>query len=124
MPFERARTELLLGKLQRRRRHREAATEALRSSLAVFDDYGSPLWAARARTELARLDSVSGASATLTATEQRVAELAAAGHTNRDIAATLFISPKTVEANLARTYRKLGIRSRSQLARHVHPTDV
>ena len=90
----------------------------------MFDDYGSPLWAARARTELARLDNASGATATLTATEQRVAELAAAGHTNRDIAATLFISPKTVEANLARTYRKLGIRSRSQLARHVRPTDI
>ncbi|WP_370332623.1 LuxR C-terminal-related transcriptional regulator [Mycolicibacterium hippocampi] len=123
MPFERARSELLLGKLQRRRRHREAATDSLRRSLKVFDEYGAPLWAERARAELARTDVTSGGPAVLTASEQRVAELAAAGRTNRDIAAALFISPKTVEANLGRAYRKLGIRSRSQLARHVDPRD-
>ncbi|MGB2919226.1 MAG: helix-turn-helix transcriptional regulator, partial [Mycobacterium sp.] len=112
------------GKLQRRRRHREAATHSLRRSLAVFDEYGAPLWAERARAELARVDVTLGGPAALTVSEQRVAEMAAAGCTNRDIAAALFISPKTVEANLARTYRKLGIRSRSQLARHLNPSDL
>ena len=123
MPFERARTELLLGKLQRRRRHREAAADTLRRCLKVFDAYGAPLWAERARTELARVEVGNGGPATLTTSERRVAELAAAGRTNRDIAGELFISPKTVEANLARAYRKLGIRSRSQLARHLDSRD-
>ncbi|MDY6999439.1 MAG: LuxR C-terminal-related transcriptional regulator [Actinomycetota bacterium] len=123
MPFERARTELLLGRIERRRRHRDAAAEVLRRSLAVFEEYGAPLWAKRARDELDRTDVKRVGAAALTAAEHRVAELAAAGCTNRDIAAALFISPKTVEANLARTYRKLGIRSRSQLARHVEPRD-
>ncbi len=123
MPFERARTELLMGMLQRRRRRREAAITALRRSLEAFDSCGAQLWAGRARAELSRADISAGGSSALTASEQRVAELAAAGRTNRDIAATLFISTKTVEANLARTYRKLGIRSRSQLGSHVRPGD-
>lgn len=123
MPFERARSELLLGKLHRRRRHRDAAEAALRASEAAFDECGAPLWVERARAELARMTSRSGGAVPLTPSEQRVAELAAGGHTNRDIAAALFISPKTVEANLARTFRKLGIRSRSQLGRHVEPRD-
>ena len=55
----------------------------------------------------------------LSPSEQRVAELAASGMTNRDVAATLFISPKTVESNLARIYRKLGIHSRAELGRHM-----
>ena len=51
-----------------------------------------------------------------------MAELAASGMTNRDVAAALFISPKTVEANLARIYRKLGIKSRAELGRHMGKT--
>ena len=69
----------------------------------------------RARTELARVGLRRFAPAQLTSSEQRVAELAAAGRTNREVAAQLFISPKTVEANLARIYRKLGVRSRAEL---------
>jgi DNA-binding CsgD family transcriptional regulator len=123
MPFERARTQLLLGQLQRRLRRKEAAAETLRDAIAAFDRMGTTLWAARARAELARTDVAHKGTAELTPSEQRVAELAAAGTTNRDIASALFISPKTVEANLARIYRKLEIHSRTQLGRHIKPAD-
>jgi DNA-binding CsgD family transcriptional regulator len=115
MPFERARTLLLLGQLQRRRRRKEPAAVALGDALRTFERLGAQLWAARARAELARVTTVASAGAVLTPTERRVAELAATGMTNREVAGDLFISPKTVEANLARIYRKLGIRSRAEL---------
>ncbi|HKP39551.1 ATP-binding protein [Mycobacterium sp.] len=115
MPFERARTQLLLGQLQRRQRLKEAATVTLWDALRAFEDMGTPLWANRVRDELARTKVGPTPHLQLTPSEQRVAELAASGRTNRDIAATLFISPKTVEANLARIYRKLGIHSRAEL---------
>jgi DNA-binding CsgD family transcriptional regulator len=119
MPFERARTQLLLGQLLRR--ERAEATAVLRDALAVFEELGTPLWADRARAELAGTRPRARASQDgLTPAEQRVAELAASGMTNRDVAATLFISAKTVEATLARVYRKLGIRSRAELGRHVN----
>jgi DNA-binding CsgD family transcriptional regulator len=76
---------------------------------------GTPLWADRVRAELARVKVVPTHDHTLTPSERRVAELAASGMTNRDVAAALFISPKTVEANLARVYRKLGIKTRAEL---------
>ena len=117
MPFERARTQLWLGQLQRRQRQKDAAKATLRAALQAFDAMGTPLWADRARAELARANVAPTRNLTLTSSEQRVAELAASGMTNRDIAAALFISPKTVEANLARVYRKLGIRTRAELGR-------
>jgi ATP/maltotriose-dependent transcriptional regulator MalT len=117
MPFERARTQLLLGQLQRRQRRREASTATLRAALQTFEDLGTELWAERAKTELARGISGRQSGATLTAAEQRVAELAVSGMKNRDIAAALFISPKTVEVNLSRVYRKLKVRSRMELYR-------
>jgi DNA-binding CsgD family transcriptional regulator len=115
MPFERARTQLLLGQLQRRQRLKEAATVTFWEALRAFEEMGTPLWANRIRDELARTKVAPNPDLQLTPSEQRVAELAASGMTNRDIAATLFISPKTVEANLARIYRKLGIHSRAEL---------
>jgi DNA-binding NarL/FixJ family response regulator len=78
---------------------------------------GTPLWADRARAELSRSDTGRRSNVGLTASEQRIAELAASGVTNRDMAATLFVSPKTVEANLTRIYRKLNIHSRAELGR-------
>ena len=114
--FERARTQLLLGQLQRRQRQKDTATQTLKQALAAFEDIGTPLWADRARAELARTN-VAPSRDVLTPSERRVAELAASGKTNRDVASALFISPKTVEANLARIYRKLGIKSRAELAR-------
>jgi DNA-binding CsgD family transcriptional regulator len=123
MRFERARTQLLLGQLLRRKRQKDTATVTLRAALAEFEKLGTPLWAQRARAELARTNVTPRRKFELTPSEQRVAELAASGMTNRDVAAALFISPKTVEANLARVYRKLGIRTRAELGRVVgeHP---
>jgi DNA-binding CsgD family transcriptional regulator len=116
MRFERARTQLLLGQLQRRQRQKDSAAATLKQALAAFDDIGTPLWADRARAELARTN-VAPSRGVLTPSERRVAELVASGKTNRDVAAALFISPTTVEANLGRIYRKLGIKSRAELAR-------
>ncbi|ORB64328.1 helix-turn-helix transcriptional regulator [Mycolicibacterium tusciae] len=119
MPFDRARTLLLLGQLERRMRKKEAASRSLQMALEVFERHNVPLWANRTRAELARANVGPQGSSQLTPSEQRVAELAASGMKNRDVANALFISPKTVEANLARIYRKLGIRSRAELGRHI-----
>ncbi|WP_235892457.1 ATP-binding protein [Mycolicibacterium hodleri] len=116
MPFERARTLILLGQLQRRLRLKHAAAETLGEALREFERMGAPLWADRVRDEIDRTKVATSQKATLTATEQKIAELATSGMTNRDIASTLFVSLKTVEANLTQIYRKLGIRSRAQLA--------
>ena len=116
MPFERARTQLLLGQVQRRQTHREAASATLQDALATFDELGTPLWvgACSRRVESGQRCRT---RAELTASEQRVAELAATGVTNREMATALFISPKTVEANLSRVYRKFDIHSRAELGR-------
>jgi DNA-binding CsgD family transcriptional regulator len=119
MPFERGRTLLVLGLLQRRRNERRRAHESLTQALAIFEQLGAQLWAARTRRELRPLGGRPTSSEALTPGEQRVAELAASGLTNRQVAAALFISPKTVESNLARAYRKLAIRSRAELGAHV-----
>jgi DNA-binding NarL/FixJ family response regulator len=115
MPFEHARTLLLLGQLLRRQRRKQAAAKTLQDALNIFERLGTPLWADRARNELARSTLTPGQTL-LSASERRVAELAARGMTNRTIAAELFISPKTVDTNLSRIYRKLGIHSRAELA--------
>ncbi|GAC1656816.1 MAG: LuxR family transcriptional regulator [Candidatus Dormibacteraceae bacterium] len=117
MPLEQARTQLVMGRIQRRQGSRRAARASLEQALATFQGMGARLWADKARGELARLGSHAVGGAGLTASEQRVAELAAAGMTNREVAATLLISPKTVEANLARIYHKLEIHSRAELGR-------
>lgn len=119
MPFERARTKLLLGQLQRRQRRKDAAATTLSEVLATFERLGTPLWVRRTRAELRRVNVSPGVAGGLTPSERRVAELAATGMTNREVAAALFISPKTVEANLARVYRKLGIRSRAELGQRI-----
>ncbi|HEX7824274.1 MAG TPA: LuxR C-terminal-related transcriptional regulator, partial [Mycobacterium sp.] len=119
MRFERARTRLLLGKLQRRRRLKDAASRTLTEALAEFEEVGAPWWADHVRTELARTNVRPNSAVALTPSEQRVADLAAAGMTNRDIASTLFIGIKTVEHNLSRVYNKLGIRSRAELGRRM-----
>jgi DNA-binding CsgD family transcriptional regulator len=115
MPFERARTQLLLGQLQRRQRGKDISAATLRQALDVFEELDTPLWARRARAELARVKVGARRTTLLTPSEQRVAELAASGMTTRDVAARLFISPKTVEVNITRIYRKLGISSRAEL---------
>jgi len=109
MPFERARTLLLVGQLRRRRREKRLARDALQEALQVFQDLRTPVWAERVRAELARVPD-HRSDGGLTPTEERVARLAAEGLTNQQIAERTFLSPKTVEVNLTRIYRKLGVR--------------
>jgi DNA-binding CsgD family transcriptional regulator len=113
--FERARTLVVQGQILRRLKQKRLARESLEDALALFDELGAELWAARVREELRRVAARS-ARDDLSTTELRIARLAAAGRTNGEIAAEVFVTQKTVEANLARAYRKLGIRSRAQLA--------
>jgi DNA-binding CsgD family transcriptional regulator len=113
-PLEHARTLIVLGQVERRRKRKASARRALERAATICDAAGAPLWAQRARDELARVGSRPVADE-LTPTEARVAELVASGLTNREVAAAAFMSLKTVEANLTRIYRKLGIRSRAQL---------
>lgn len=115
MPFERGRTLLVKRRIERRAKRKAAARASLEWALAIFEELPAPLWAALTRDELRRLGLRPAARDELTETERRVAELAASGLTNREVAAQLHMSPKTVEANLARVYRKLGIRSRAEL---------
>jgi DNA-binding CsgD family transcriptional regulator len=119
-PFDRARTLLALGVTQRRARRRAQARTSLKAALAVFEELGATLWVQRARAEIARLGGRPAPDRDeLTETERRVANLAASGRANREIAAELFVSERTVEANLTRAYRKLGVRSRTELARRL-----
>lgn len=122
MPFERARTQLLLGQLQRRRRRTAAAKENICKAAVVFEEIGSPLWAARAKRELSRLPAKQVGDA-LTESERQVARYAAAGLTNKQIASELYLSAKTVEMYLSSTYRKLGISSRTQLANRLRESE-
>jgi DNA-binding CsgD family transcriptional regulator len=115
MPFELARTLLVSGQVQRRARRKRLARQHLDQALGIFESLPAPTWAARARSELSRIGLRPPAPLELTATEERVAVLAASGHTNRQVAAALFLSPRTVEDNLARAYRKLGVSSRAEL---------
>jgi DNA-binding CsgD family transcriptional regulator len=121
-PFERARTELCFGERLRRARLRNEAREHLRAAVDTFDVLGARPWAERARGELRatgetrRTDVES--TAQLTAQEQEVAGLVARGATNKEVATDLFVSAKTVEFHLSNVYRKLGIRSRTELVRY------
>jgi DNA-binding CsgD family transcriptional regulator len=115
-PFEHARALLAQGVVARRAKYKNVADDALGRAVELFELLGTPLWAERARAERRRIGLRRGSPAALTETERRVAELAAAGRQNREIAAELFMSVRAVEANLTRAYRKLGVRSRSGLA--------
>jgi len=123
MPFELGRTLLVMGQVQRRAKRKRIAKEHLEHALAIFESLPSPPWAQRARSELSRVGLRPPAPLALTATEERVAALAASGHTNRQVAQALFLSPRTVEANLARIYRKLGIASRAELGAAIGRTE-
>jgi DNA-binding CsgD family transcriptional regulator len=116
-PLEHARTLLALGSAQRHMRQRRAARETLEQALRGFDELGASLWAERARAELGRISGRAPSRGELTASERRVAELVAVGKTNREVAAVLFVTPRTVEGTLSRVYTKLGVRSRAELAR-------
>ena len=119
-PFDRARTRLAYGELLRRAGRRVDSRVLLRAALETFDGLGATAWTDRARREL----RASGESArrrdpstalTLTAQEQQVTHLVKQGLSNRDVAARLFVSPRTVEYHLSNAYQKLGVRSRGEL---------
>jgi DNA-binding CsgD family transcriptional regulator len=119
MPFERARTLLVQGQILRRLKRKREARLALEQAGGLFVELGTEPWTARVEAELQRV-SPRRAPDDLSATELKIAELAASGLSNPEIAARVFVSRKTVEANLARVYRKLGISSRAQLHAALH----
>ena len=118
MPFERARTHLAYGRRLHRERRRADARVQLRAALDGFDRLGAGPWAAQARNELRaaggrRRPRSACDSWALSAQESRVAAAAARGGSTREIAAELFLAPKTVECHLGQIYRKLGVRTRA-----------
>jgi DNA-binding CsgD family transcriptional regulator len=122
-PFARARTLLVQGRVLRRLKRKRESRASLDAALAIFRRLGAVAWADRTESELERV-VVRSAPRDLSATELRIAQLAASGLTNQAIAGEVFITRKAVEANLARAYRKLGIRSRAQLARALDAREV
>jgi ATP/maltotriose-dependent transcriptional regulator MalT len=116
MPAEHGRTLLQLGRLLRRRNERQRAQGYLGQAVTLFESAGALGWAAIGQEELGRAHGRRGRAQQLTPTEEKICELAVSGLRNTEIAAQLFLAGKTVEANLSRAYRKLGIRSRIELA--------
>ncbi len=117
MPFERARTLLAFGAAQRRAKRKKAARATLGEALATFERLGAGIWATRATRELEQISGRAPSHEQLTPTEQRVVELVAEGRTNRDVAAVMFVSPRTVEFHLRNVFRKLDLHSRAELVR-------
>ena len=117
LPFEHARTRLAYGRRLHRARRRAEAREHLREALAGFERLGAAAWAAQAQNELraagARRRATAGGA--LTPQERRVVAAVRRGASNREIATELFLAPKTVEFHLRQIYRKVGVRSRTQL---------
>ena len=121
MPFEHARTELMIGQYLRRHNQPGKARSPLTAALAIFERLGAPDWTNRTRSELhatgIRLRQPTAAVlATLTPPELQVALAIARGHSNREVADLLFLSTKTVEFHLTNVFHKLGINRRTQLA--------
>ena len=114
-PFELARTLLAKGMVERRAKQRGAARESLDRARSIFIDLGNAVWTARAGAEAKRIGGRAPAPDALTPTEEQVARLVAEGSSNKEVAEQLFMSVKTVESNLSRIYRKLDVRSRTQL---------
>jgi DNA-binding CsgD family transcriptional regulator len=128
MPFDRARTELCYGERLRRSRRRGDARRLLHQALATFEQLGAEPWAERAQAELAasgeiRTDRFAASAQTLSPQELQIAILIGKGATNKEIAATLFLSVKTIEFHLTNLYRRLDLRSRAQLAALIARSD-
>jgi DNA-binding CsgD family transcriptional regulator len=117
-PFGLARAQLGLGVVYRRARQKRAARDALDAAVDGFTQLGATAWSEKARRELG---SIGGRSqeAGLTAAERRVAALVADGRTNREVASALFLGERTVASHLTHIYAKLGVRSRTELARRL-----
>jgi DNA-binding CsgD family transcriptional regulator len=123
MPFELFRTLLMRGVVQRRMKRRAVARTTLEQARAGFEQFGATLWVERTRSEIARIGVRSAAQVDLTPVERRIAALVAEGRTNREIAAKLSLSTKTVETNLSRSYRKMNVRSRAELVAKLADAD-
>jgi DNA-binding CsgD family transcriptional regulator len=119
-PLDRGRTLLVLGGVRRRMKQRAAARATLSEAAGIFDGISAPLWAARARAELARVSGRAPGPVDFTVTERRVTELVARGLSNREVAAELFVTVRAVESTLTKAYAKLGVRSRTELAARLH----
>ena len=115
-PFELARSLLVFGQIQRRAKQKRPARTFLEGARDIFVELGASLWNERAEAELARIGGRPPTPLELTPTEEQIARLAAEGRTNREIADALFVSANTVQSNLKRVYRKLDVRSRTELA--------
>jgi DNA-binding CsgD family transcriptional regulator len=124
LPLEVGRTLLVLGEIRRRAKQKRSARDALDGALNAFLSLGAPIWAENVRREMARIGGRASPSDDLTTTERRVAELVATGRSNKEVAAELFVTVKAVEANLSRVYAKLGVSSRTEMARKVVARDV
>jgi ATP/maltotriose-dependent transcriptional regulator MalT len=116
-PFELGRTLLVKGKIARRAKQKRVARDALEQALEIFDRLGAVPWSRQARDEVARIGGRGSAGDELTPTEERVAALVAEGRSNREVAAALYVSENTIESHLSHVYAKLGLRSRTELAR-------
>jgi len=116
MPFERGRTLVARGQTHLRVGHRRLARDDIDQAAEIFAGLGAQAWSGRCESERRRIGGRAASRWQLTESERSVATLAAAGHSNREIADRLVISIRTVESHLAAAYRKLDIRSRSQLA--------
>ena len=117
LPFDRPRTLLALGAALRRAKQRREAREVLEEARGAFGSLGALIWEERAVAELARIGGRAPSRGELTPVERRVAELVAAGKSNREVSTELFLSVRTVEGHLSHVYGKLGVRSRVELAR-------
>jgi len=117
-PFGEARALLGLGVVRRRARKKRDARDAIEAALAGFEQIGATTWAEKARGELGRIGGRRREEG-LTPAERRVAVLVAEGRTNREVAAALFLTERTVASHLSHVYAKLGIRSRTELARQL-----
>ncbi len=117
-PFGKARAQLALGIVRRRARQKRGAREAIEAALAGFEQLGAAIWVARTHSELGRIGGRTRKEG-LTAAEHRVAALVAEGRTNREVAAALFLGERTVAGHLTHIYAKLGVRSRTELARRL-----
>jgi DNA-binding CsgD family transcriptional regulator/tetratricopeptide (TPR) repeat protein len=115
MPFELGRTLLVKGKIERRGRHDPAARATLGQAFDIFEHLGAPLWAAKVGRELSDI-AVGAPVDRLTETERRVAGLVTQGHTNREVAAAMFVTENTVQTHLRHIFQKLGVKSRTELA--------
>ncbi|HXJ62795.1 MAG TPA: LuxR C-terminal-related transcriptional regulator, partial [Actinomycetota bacterium] len=118
-PFELGRTLLAQGQVLRRAKKWRLARDSLGRSLEIFEHLGATLWVEKAVVEMVRIGGRAPRPTDLTPTEQNLAQLVASGLTNREAARALFVSVSTVEASLRRIYSKLGVRSRTELARRL-----